>query len=516
MVSAAVLSFAARWGSPDAISRLAIHQRRELLHTAAGKGELEKVKILVEDAGLPVTADAMAAAAAAGHLPVCQWLHEQSCPWQRTDSEPRPPPPATLLKALQHSDHGQGGYPAMRAAAQAGHLDICQWLHGAGCPAKPAQILAWAASGGHVHVCEWALSLGFSWSPLALNEDEDREGRVLRHSTPGAGFREAAAGGHRALCEFMLGRGCMPFSLAPAIAIAGGHVELCEWYLQLHERAPDAHPVDWTRLPVFAAFGAELPTLQHVVARAQGRVGDAWRTAVIASIDAIVAAAASSTPDAVAKLRWLHGTQGVRILDLYAIGVAAAMGGPEGVGVLWELLAQAEAREAAEVAAAAAGGVQQRQQRRQEQIAALHALAIAHKYGEAREELGNIAAHNGRVAVLEALRGAGWEPTVDAAVKAAAAGQGDAVAWFLERIGEQCRQDPELVAAAATSGSTAVVKQLRAAGCAWGEEATWGAALHGNGELLEWLVEQGCPVGVSARGLGDGGRSTRAGTAQRP
>lgn len=86
----------------------------------------------------------------------------------------------------------------------------------------------------------------------------------------------------------MLGRGCMPFSLAPAIAIAGGHVELCEWYLQLHERDPDTYPVDWARLPVFAAFCADLPTLQHVVTRAQGHVGDAWRSETIHGFDATV------------------------------------------------------------------------------------------------------------------------------------------------------------------------------------------------------------------------------------
>ncbi len=180
--------------------------------------------------------------------------------------------------------------------------------------------------------------------------------------------------------------------------------------------------------------------------------------------------------------------------------------------MLWELLAQAELREAANGAAAAAGSVQQQQQASGgagEMDAGV--LAVTAKYGKLRGVLANRAAFAGRVEVLEVLQAAGWVPTLKLAEAAASRGHGEAVAWAVERMGDQNKHDPGLVGAAAVSGNTALVRQLRTAGWACGREAVGFAALTGNGELLEWLVEQGCPVGVSA-----GGRPTKGVLRQGP
>ncbi len=302
--------FAACFGSSDAVSRLSISRRRKLLELTASTGSLDNVKVLVERAGLPATADVMASAIAGGHLPVCQWLHGQGCPWLSAgDDELGPGHSISPLDKLRYSEDGKVRYPAMRAAAQGGQLEICQWLRGAECPAKNYQILCWAAAGGQIDVCRWALSLGSPWT------DDPEQDEVDTCANPAyAGFHEAVAGGHRAVCEFLLEDGCGSLPTGPALALAGGHVALYEWLMQLHQRDPDEHVVDWEVLPGGAAVGAGLATLQRLVALVREWEGPAWSLAQSTQVTDVCAMACSATPDAAAKVRWLQEAAGVDFL----------------------------------------------------------------------------------------------------------------------------------------------------------------------------------------------------------
>ncbi len=503
-----VQTFDACFGSRYAVSRLPFSRRDKLLELTAGTGQLDNVQALVERAGLPVTANVMASAAAEGHLPVCQWLHGQGCPWRSGDDEPEPRWSASPLERLRYSEDSDAPYPAMRAAAQGGHLELCQWLREAGCRAESYQILCWAAAGGHIDVCKWALSLGNPWADDSDDSEEDEEDYGNYPDT--VGFHEAVAGGHRALCDFMLQSGCSSLYVGPALALAGGHTELYEWLMQLYEGDPDLHGVNWEELAGGAAVGADLATLQRLVAVVREQEGPAWSLTQSMCVVDVGTMVCSPTPDAAAKVRWLQEAAGVDFLAEGVLSEAAEFARPDVVGVLWELLAQAELREAAQGAAvaapaAAAGGLQQQEPQQQQAVGGAGVrkagvLDVTAKYGKLREVLVDRAARSGRVEVLEVLQGAGWVPTVYIAEDAASKGHEGAVAWLVERVAHQCKTYERVVDAAAVSGNTALVRQLWAAGWALGEDVVCFAVMEGNGELLEWLVEQGFPVEVSAIG----------------
>lgn len=268
------------FGSRYDVSRLPFSRRDKLLQLTAGTGVLNNVQVMVERAGLPVTATAMAFAAAEGHVSVCKWLHGRGCPWQSGDDESDPTRSASPLERFRYSEDSEAPFPAMRAAAQGGHLELCQWLREAGCPAKSYQILCWAAAGGHINVCEWALSLKNPWACDSEADEEDEEDEEDYCDFPDTiGFQEAVAGGHRELCDFMLQRGCSSLCFGPALALAGGHMELYAWLMQLHEQDPELHEVNWEEVPGGAAVGADLATLQRLVAVVREQEGPAWSLA---------------------------------------------------------------------------------------------------------------------------------------------------------------------------------------------------------------------------------------------
>ncbi len=80
---------------------------------------------------------------------------------------------------------------------------------------------------------------------------------------------------------------------------------------------------------------------------------------------------------------------------------------------------------------------------------------------------------------------------------------------YQEGIKETCAEVAELaaaklvlteavMAAAAGSGSVALVAWLRERGCPWGPRCFVAAAESGCVQLMEWMAERGCPMGVSA------------------
>ncbi len=506
--------FAPCWGTPTAVHRLPVARRKRLLALTAGTSVLDNVKLLVEDAGLPASAESMAAAAAAGNLPVCQLLHGYGCPWRDPPGAEQPDifdNMTELLHTIRYSEDSAQGYPAMRAAAEGGHLELCRWLHGAGCPATPAQILRWAARGGHRAIVEWVLSLGFSWQPQQQQQQQQAAGPAQapaddsNQHTASAGFQEAVLGGHRQLCEFMLQRGCKYLPIGPAVALAGGHKDLYDWLMQLHAENPETCHVEWQSLPGAAALGADLATLQREVARADERMGPTWRTERMGTLVGMQAAC-SETPDAAAKLRWLYYTAGALQPNFNHMCVMGKVGRPDMVEALVEILGREEARECEEArgaAAAAAAVLPQGQeqggagQQQQQQLV----TDVVRNYQFMYHRFGLMAAASGHVGALEVLeRVDGWRPAVAQAAMAAYGGNAGAIVWAMERVGPSVANSGAMVVLAAESGNTPLVRKLAESGYALSAEVLNAAARTGNGELVEWLVQRGCPQGVSVRG----------------
>lgn len=98
-------AYTSKWSSPDATRHLNLRQRRQLVSLTASSGVVANIATAVQRAGVTLTAEVFASAAASGQLPACVWLREQRCSW---------------------------GWTVMAAAARQGRLDVCQWLHAAG------------------------------------------------------------------------------------------------------------------------------------------------------------------------------------------------------------------------------------------------------------------------------------------------------------------------------------------------------------------------------------------------
>lgn len=512
--------FAPCWGTPAAVHRLPVARRKRLLAMTAGTGVTDNVKRLIEDAGLPASAESMAAAAAAGDLQTCQLLHGYGCPWRDPPGAEEPSivdSMTDILHTIRYSEDDAQGYPAMRAAAQGGHLDLCQWLRGAGCPATPAQILRWGARGGHRPIVEWVLSLGFSWQPQqphheqqqaagpAQDPDDDLDG--LHKDTPSAGFHDAILGGHRHLCEYMLQRGCKYLPIGPAVALAGGHTELHDWLMQVHAENPETCRVDWASIPGAAALGADLATLQREVARLDEMIGPTWRAEKMGTLVGMQAAC-SETPDAADKLRWLYYTAGVLRPGMSHMCVMGTVGRTEMVEALVEVLGREEGRACEEATAAAAAlpqvqvqGEAEQQQQQQRLVA-----GVVRKYRNIYNRFGLMAAASGHVGALEVLeRVRGWRLGSAHAALVAYGGNPRAVAWVMQRMGPSVAGSATMVDFAALAGNTPLVRKLAEAGYALSAEVLAAAAKTGNGELVEWLVQRGCPQGVSARGCEERG-----------
>ncbi|KXZ45011.1 hypothetical protein GPECTOR_59g618 [Gonium pectorale] len=326
------------------------------------------------------------------------------------------------------------------AAAEAGQLDSCMWLREHGCPTVSAHetrsgILAAAAFGGHRHVCERLSGLD-------------------------------------ATCHFF----------AAAEAARGGHVGLMEWLLQRRSELDAAmHPqIKKQCLVAGVAHGCDLPTLQRLW---QGRDGlnEAAKTG------ALRAATSSPTPDWAAKVEWLEA-QGCPRDSPWQVAER-----PDAVARLAWLRSRGFPLDTHCVNAAAARG---------------NVAAVEYLLGEAgvrtassdqRTVIGG-AAGGGHLVVLQALHAAGWPIGTAtncalAARLAASHGHLHVLAWLVETFGaEAVGMGPDLLEAAAESGSVELMAWLRERGCGWDADCYYGAIVSGCEEAVGWLVAQGCPV----------------------
>ncbi|PNH08608.1 hypothetical protein TSOC_004814 [Tetrabaena socialis] len=153
------------WCTPGAMRALTLRQRGQLLGAAASSGKLGDLQLLVGAAGGTLTVEVFEAAAGAGRLDACRWLHEQGCPFRDT---------------------------VWLAAARTGRLHICQWLHAEGYrwgidDSEIGDPLQAAAEAGHQDLCAWLLD-------------------NVEHLNRDFAARAAAIGGHEDLMDWLLAR----------------------------------------------------------------------------------------------------------------------------------------------------------------------------------------------------------------------------------------------------------------------------------------------------------------------
>ncbi|GIL64970.1 hypothetical protein Vafri_18824 [Volvox africanus] len=120
--------FSAYWSVPDVTRSFTLSKRRHLLALVAASGVVANFETALKAAGTVPTGETMEAAALAGNLESCMWLHKRGCPWGK----------------------------ALSMAASAGHLQLCEWLLGNGCAWTRDAVYA-AARGGQRGLMLWLL-----------------------------------------------------------------------------------------------------------------------------------------------------------------------------------------------------------------------------------------------------------------------------------------------------------------------------------------------------------------------
>ncbi|KAG2429331.1 hypothetical protein HXX76_011098 [Chlamydomonas incerta] len=260
-------AFAAHWGRDGATRHLSLAQRRQLICLVASSGVLANVQVAVDAAWCSVPPEALAAAAAAGHLEVCWPLVDERCSSGASGCgdggggsnahPPYSPPlhPNVRLQQLARRD-------PLVAAALAGRPEVCAWLL-----AQAAEQQGASSTGGA------------GWRPVSLDLPSATLAAVL--------------GGHAALYRTLL-RGRLaaapgrpeplpllpPARLLAALTEAGNAAALMRAVSQLRQQ----RPLDWVGLRIFIS-------------------SDDGGSAVLA------AAARSTTPDWLDKVDFLRGTE---------------------------------------------------------------------------------------------------------------------------------------------------------------------------------------------------------------
>ncbi|GLC46021.1 hypothetical protein PLESTB_001027100 [Pleodorina starrii] len=463
-------AFARRWGAPGAMRPLTCKQRKALLRLTAATGSVANLQLALAAVGCTPTSEVFAAAAAAGHLPVCEALLAAGCPW---------------------------GPDVLDAAARAGLRESVSWLLRAGCPAGP-QLLEAAAGAGHAELCEWLVSeVGLAWSAKAA--------------------RAAARGGFTALFEHAVAELGLPGAgghAAAASTAAGGPGAVLGELLEGAAEGCDLATVMWLHRtwlepeePDLAPQNAAAPgnNNNNNQQQQQGGVNLLSR----AARDAVMAAAAASpTPDWRAKVEWLRA-RGYPSPHSACIRVAAAAASslPDAAARLGWLVQQGFRLQDRSVAAALVSS------RRvdllgflQEQPSASRLLNLVAR--KATEEKDGVESGFLRELVARGARlcGTRWLEAF------ASSGDVEAAEWLLETLGgkqsgegggggkggngeDEVRLTAAVFAAGAGSSSGAMLRWLRDRGCEWNGSAFAAAADAGCEEQMEWLAAAGCPFG---------------------
>ncbi|KXZ43938.1 hypothetical protein GPECTOR_77g34 [Gonium pectorale] len=329
-----------------------------------------------------------------------------------------------------------------KAAAAAGKLDACMWLREQGCSMasswhRGSDLLAAAAGGGHRHVCEWLLGLGLAWS-----------------------------------------------SDGAAAAARSGHLDLMEWLLEQRPPLSEGRygDADSTKkeLILGVVHGCDLPTLKRLWT-GWGEISDSMKWGALA------AAAGSPTPDWAAKVEWLEAQGCPR--TPFSCGEAARRPDAEAVDRLAWLLQRGYPVSAPAIKASALAG----------NVEAFSYLMGALRDPEYQSEYADVGLHasiGGNLQILQTLQAFGWlSDPPGCAQQLAGRGRVEALAWLVETRGNAALHlHPYLVNAAAASGSVEMLAWVRALGLPWNRTTLWTAITVGCAEAAEWLVARGCRI----------------------
>lgn len=450
-------AFAHRWGDAQAFRSLCARNRSQLIKLTAKTGDVANLRTVVDNAGLALQPEHMAAAAASGHVTTCLWLRDQGCPWDES---------------------------VWAAAASSGSLSLCQWLEGEGCPLhpparcfsrcrQPSPVLQAAARSGSQEVCEWVLTRP-------------------QHGGCAEAAAEAARCGHVALMDWLLLQHARQQgqqeqrqdSRAPAAPATASPLladlededgdedrqSAGPWRAQVLPRADlrppwepqPQQPTAWIQLrhhqpghlvPVDgcgvhrelllgAASGCDLATVQRICSEPIATNTGSWPSISHVLPGSVAAlkqevrntvlerAAASSTPDWREKFTWLRDWLGGAGTD----GTCrAAVGCPDALERLRWIVEEQQIQAAADAVeeAASLGKVE---------VVSYLLHWLAGRPGTGVEAAGCHAAAGGHVGVLQALEAAGWPLGGETLLRAAEVGCVRGVEWLMERQQRQEQQ----------------------------------------------------------------------------
>lgn len=184
----------------------------DAIAAAAAQGHLSVVKC-IHARGVGTTVDAMDRAAANGHLYVVQWLQEnrtEGCS-NRAMNDAATNGHLTMVQWL-HFNRSEGcTTAAMSNAASHGHLEIVKWLHENHTEGCTTSAMNGAAANGHLEIVQW----------LTENRSEGCTARAMDH---------AAAAGRLDIIQFLHSHrqeGCT--AAAMRYAAMNGHLDVVRW-----------------------------------------------------------------------------------------------------------------------------------------------------------------------------------------------------------------------------------------------------------------------------------------------
>ncbi|GFR40800.1 hypothetical protein Agub_g1417 [Astrephomene gubernaculifera] len=379
-------------------------------------------------------------------------------------------------QALQMLTAHSGSLPNLQVAVAVTGILLIQAFDG-----RLTSVSQAAAEAGQLEMCQWLVQQGY---PL--------------HNV----IEEAAGAGQQAICEWCLAAGCPWSSDAVYAAARGGHVGLMDWLLQL---CPAESVYVGADVLLDAAVGCELHTLQHLYHEWAGEqqldyhdqlymVAAAARSSTPDWQDKLVwletqgfpgdqaCLGAASCPDALDRLRWLRG-RGYPLNEDVALVEAAERGNLE---VLQYLLLSEGVEPSLECGRMAA------------RCGSLGALTLLHAHGCPMDmETVRAAARKGHLQVVvwlvEAL-GAALQLGAEEFSSAACSGNLELLRWLHER---GCPWDADAIAGAAGSGCEEALEWLVEQGCPLpgGGSPYMVAARNNDLATLACLKRLGCPWG---------------------
>ncbi|EFJ40917.1 hypothetical protein VOLCADRAFT_99162 [Volvox carteri f. nagariensis] len=484
-------AFLWRFGNPEAWRPFTLQKRLELLCLVAHSGSLANLQVAVATAGCSLMPEAFRAAAAGGHVNVCEWLIAENCPMDlgavKVASSAGHYGVVRLLLPHQQlvTSTDVSCDAAWTAAAGAGQRALCERLLDDGIPPGKEALFA-AARGGHVDLTEWMLQL-----PQLPALDDGDKALLLRRAAYGFDLVSlqrlfSCQQVHNSRMNLVERNAAAAAALAAPTRdwrdkvqwLAGGEMmsldgfsfpDMCEFL-----RRPDCHHrlqlVDWafskrfyhdTFYTGFAVQAANMPLLQYLRGRGMS----------LASRDLDVAASQAAEHGDVEFLNQvlaLGHTLHVELVKAAARGghlhVLQWMAGPQG-----------------------------------ERYGGLQALRQA----LASPDLAEVAASSGSVEVMAWLRcrGCPWNKWVF--VAGAGAGSLRLLQW-LAAWGCPMGSLGEPYTKAGSNGDFASLRCLRRLGCPWGPDGwTFSQAVYDahcvsdrpcSLAVLKWLLAEGCPV----------------------